>query len=122
MLSLAKKSVFFLLFSLFSLSACAAHPQCDGVENWASSMAFVHLKNAGILTNEETDFSKTLVYRIASEDKGSSKYHQVHRVTFYKKDGTKVTTITENVASNMECSEGPVTVYIVSGILGANGA
>lgn len=59
---------------------------------------------------------------IASEDKGTNKYLQVHRVTFYKKDGTKITTLTENLASNMECSEGAVTVNVVSSILGANGA
>lgn len=63
-LSISRNLGCFLIFTLISLSACATHPQCDGAENWAASMAFVHLKNAGILTNEDTDFSKTLVHRI----------------------------------------------------------
>ncbi|MDX1695709.1 MAG: hypothetical protein R3208_18225 [Ketobacteraceae bacterium] len=39
-------------------------------------------------------------------------------MTFVKKDGARVVVLTENLASDAECSEGPVTVYVVGGVLG----
>ncbi|MDX1695712.1 MAG: hypothetical protein R3208_18240 [Ketobacteraceae bacterium] len=85
-------------------------------------MAFVHLKNAGLLSNEAVEFSKTQVERLASEDKGEGRYLQVHKVTFVKKDGARVVVLTENLASDAECSEGPVTVYVVGDVLGGDGS
>ena len=42
-------------------------PDCSGVENWATSMAFVHLKNAGINDNANVDFTNTKTTRMTSE-------------------------------------------------------
>ena len=119
--SMLRNAGVFLILQAFSLVACAAHPDCDGAENWAPSMAFVHLKNAGLLRNGDVEFSKTQVQRLASEDKGEGRYLQVHKVTFVKKDGDRVVVLTENLASDAECSEGAVTVYVVGEVLGGNG-
>ena len=67
-------------------------------------MAFVHLKNAGLVHNETTDFTKTKVVRIASEKIGKDLYRQVHLVTFMEKSGEKIKIITVNDASQEECS------------------
>ena len=40
-------------------SAYSSHPDCAGIERWATSMAFVHLKNANITNNKKLDFTKT---------------------------------------------------------------
>jgi hypothetical protein len=93
-------------------------PKCDGTESWATSMAFVHLKNAGMLYNETTDFSKTRTTRIASEKIGKDLYRQVHRVTFIQKSGSPIEVITVNDASHEECSMGGVEVFVISKELG----
>ncbi|RLT97324.1 MAG: hypothetical protein D9N14_11055 [Ketobacter sp.] len=82
-------------------------------------MAFVHLKNANILRNEDVDFSKTEVLLLASELKADGLYLQLHKVNYYKSNGAQITVITENMASASECSESPVRVYLVSEIYGA---
>lgn len=82
-------------------------------------MAFVHLKNANILTNDDVDFSKTEVLLLASELKDDGLYLQLHKVNYYKISGDRITVITENMASTSECSESPVKVYLVSKIYGA---
>lgn len=55
--------------TLLALSSpiLAGDPECSGVERWATSMAFVHLKNAGITDNQKLDFTKTKTARQASE-------------------------------------------------------
>lgn len=110
----------FACLILFPLAAYASHPKCDGPENWAASMAFTHLKNAGMLDNETVDFASTKVGRIASEKLSDGLFVQVHQVVFSKLDGSAVTVITKNKASNSECSEGPVTVYVVNKVLGGS--
>lgn len=50
--------------------AFAKDPDCTGVEQWPASMAFVHLKNAGLIDKERIDFTKTSVVRLASEKVG----------------------------------------------------
>lgn len=92
--------------------------ECARPERWAASMAQTHLKNAGILKNEEIDFTKTRVDLLASEETKKGIYHQVQKITFFKKDRKKIVAITENDASAQECSEGVVTVYVVERTLG----
>ena len=77
-------------------------------------MAFVYLKNAGIIKNMELDFNKTKTTKLASEKIGKELYRQVHLVIFYKKTGGQVFVITVNNASNEECSMSDVDVYVVS--------
>ena len=96
------KTIFFLALTL--LVGCAehrgivkqlVHPECSGVEQWATSMAFVNLKNAGITDNEALDFTKTRTIRLASENIADNLYIQVHFITFVKKSGEKVNLTTD---------------------------
>jgi hypothetical protein len=91
----------------------AAAPKCDGPNNWAASMAFTHLKNAGIATNADLDFSKTRVIRLASEQIDKDLHRQVHRIVFTTRKGEVIEVITVNDASSEECSMGGVEVFLV---------
>ena len=95
-------------------------PDCAGIEAWPTSMAFVHLKNAGLTNNEKVNFGQTRTVRFASEEVRRGVFRQVHHVTFTEKSGTTIEVITVNDASNQECSEGPVDVYVISKHLGPN--
>jgi hypothetical protein len=110
-----------LLLSPFvapSLVAYAGSPDCGGPNSWAANMAFVHLKNDGLIQNETTDFAKTTAVRVASEKIGKDLYRQVHKVTFFDKSGHKIEVITVNDASNVECSMSGVEVFVISRDLG----
>lgn len=89
-------------------------PDCSGIDRWATSMAYVHLKNAGIIHSEQTDFSKTKTVRLASERIGEDEYRQIHHVIFKRTDGSEIEVITSNVASSEECSLSAVEVFVVS--------
>ncbi len=99
--------------------ADARTPDCSGANSWASSMAFVHLKNAGLLQNETTDFAKTKITRLASEKIGKDLYRQVHEITFFGKSMDKISVVAVNDASNEECSMSGVEVFVISQQLGA---
>ena len=113
-----KVIVGFMLLVALPFGAIAGNPQCNGTDNWATSMAFVHLKNAGLISNDATDFSKTKTVRIASEKIGKDLYRQVHDVTFTERSGNVIEVITVNNASHQECSMSGVEVYVVSKELG----
>lgn len=81
-------------------------------------MAFVHLKNAGITDNQMLDFTKTKTVRLASEQIGDDLYQQIHLVTFTEKSGNVIKVITNNEASNEECSMSGVKVYVISSEFG----
>jgi hypothetical protein len=107
------------LVSLFiAATANAASPDCAGPENWPASMAFVHLKNAGITTNDRLDFTKTKITLLASELIGKDRYRQVHHVVFAERSGDTIEVITRSDASSEECSMGAVDVFVVSKHLG----
>ena len=116
------KDMFRIILSLvllgLSSSIFAGHPECSGVDRWATSMAFVHLKNAGITDNQKLDFTKTKTIRLASELIGDDLYQQIHLVTFTEKSGNVIKVITSNEASNEECSMSGVKVYVISSELG----
>lgn len=57
-----------------SVPAFCGSPECSGVDSWASNMAFVHLKNAGIVTNDAILWDQRKVVRIASEQIGTDLY------------------------------------------------
>lgn len=106
-------------FLILPIAAFAGHPECSGVDNWASNMAFTHLKNAGITDNAEVLWDQRKVVRLASEKIGKDLYRQVHRVTFPQGGGAdSIEVITVNDASNEECSMSAVDVYVVSKRLG----
>lgn len=77
-------------------------------------MAYVQLKNAGIMNSEQIDPSKTKTVRLASEKIGDNEYRQIHHVTFTRTDRSEIEVITSNVASNEECSLSAVEVFVVS--------
>jgi hypothetical protein len=103
---------------LLSWAAFAQNPDCTGVDNFPTRSAFVSLKNAYITDNYKVDFTKTKTVRLASEKIGKDLYRQVHHVTFVEKSGTTIEVITVNNASNAECSESAVDVYVISKHLG----
>lgn len=99
-------------------AALAQDPDCTGLDRYPASMAFVHLKNAGVTSNEKIDFSKTAVTRVASERIGGDLYRQVHLVRFTEHTGATLEVITVSDASRQECSMGGVEVYVISRRLG----
>lgn len=82
-------------------------------------MAFVHLKNAGLVNNQTIDFGKMDVKRIASDKIAKDLYRQVHLITFTEISGRKVEVITVSDASHEECSMGGVEVFVISRRLGS---
>ena len=94
------------------------HPDCTGGERWPAVMAFVHLKNAGILENSDVDLGRTMVNRLASEEVSPGLFQQVHDVTYFRIDGSSLRVIAENRVSHEECSMSGVRVYVVSEVLG----
>ncbi len=91
---------------------------CSGTERWATSMAFVNLKNARLTDNDKVDFTQTKTVRLASERIGKDLFRQVHQVVFTEKSGRKIEVITVNDASSEECSMSGVQVFVVSQQLG----
>jgi hypothetical protein len=103
---------------VFAGSSFAKVPDCSHVNGWVTSMAFVHMKNAGMTTNERVDFTKTKTVRLASEKVGVDLYRQIHHVRFVEKSGGTIEVITSSDASSQECSMSDVDVYVVSRHLG----
>ena len=71
-----------------------------------------------MLIIEEIDFSKTEVVLLASEKTEENLFHQIQKVIFTKKNGSKILAITENDASRDECSMTGVKVSIVDREIG----
>lgn len=112
--------VLMVVVSLLLIAACATtkDPDCAGVDQWPTGMAFTNLKNAGITDNDKLDFSKTNTKRLASEKIGKNLYRQVHHVTFSEKSGNVIEVITVNDAADDECSMSDVDVYMITKQLG----
>ena len=117
-------NVWYLVFAVACLAvpttspAQGNHPDCAGVQRWATSMAFVHLKNAGVTDNDKLDFTLTKTTRLASERIGRDLYRQIHYVVFTEKSGNVIEVITVNNASSQECSMSGVEVFVISRRLG----
>ncbi len=97
---------------------CAARAKAPDCPSWPTNMAFVHLKNAGLVSNEHTNPEKATVVRLASEKIDKDRYRQVYRIAFHSDTGPDVEVITSSEASFEECSMSPVDVYVVSRHLG----
>ncbi len=112
--------LFAALFALAILpcSTLAKDPDCTGVDRYPATVAFVHLKNAGLTDNDKVDFTKTKVKRLASEKVGKDLYRQVHLVRFTEVSGGTLEVITVNDASSVECSMSGVEAYVVARKLG----
>ena len=92
-----------------------ADPDCAGPNNWPASMTFAQLKNAGVLSNDQVDFSRTSSILIASQKIKRDLYRQVFKITYVAKNGRKIQSIAVSDASRDECSMGDVTVYRIVG-------
>jgi hypothetical protein len=108
-----------LLIAMPLQSVLANSPDCGHPDDWAATMAFTHLKNAGLVHNDTTDFSKTKVVQLVSAKTGKDLYRQVYKVTFSDRSGNTVEVITINDASHAECSESGVEVFVISKDLGS---
>ena len=108
----------FLALVSATTAAGTGSPICAGPEGWPTAMAFVHLKNAGLTSNDKLDFTKTRTTLLASERIGKDLYRQVHDVVFTEKSGGTIEVITRNNASSEECSMSGVEVFVVSKHLG----
>lgn len=113
-----KVLIFIILLVLFPSLAFTEDPDCTGVDRWPTTMAFVHLKNAGLTDNDKLDFTKTKTIRLASEKIDKNLYRQVHHIIFTEKSGNTIEVITINDASKDECSMSGVDVFVVSQHLG----
>lgn len=107
-----------IFLTLVHFSTVAKAPDCAGTDRWPTTMAYVHLKNAGITDNGKIDFTKTKTVRVASEKIGKDLYRQIHHIFFTQKDGTLIEVITVNNASSVECSMSGVEVFVISKRLG----
>ena len=94
-------------------SPANADPNCAGPDHWAAGSTFTQLKNAGLLTNENVDFSSVTSIQINSSKIGRNLYRQVFKITFPLKSGGTVEAIAISDASREECSMSDVTVYRV---------
>jgi hypothetical protein len=88
---------------LSTAPAFAKDPDCGGPNGWPAAMVFVAMKNANIVTNDQIDFSRTRVTRMASEKIGPDLWRQVHLVRYFRTDG-----------SQEECSMGDVKTFVIS--------
>ena len=104
-------------FGIGTDAAQAKTPDCSNA--WATNMAFVHMKNAGLAKNEEIDFTLTKTVRLTSEKIGKDLFRQVYLVTFFRKEGPYLQALTLSDASSEECSMGNVRVFVVSQELGS---
>ena len=107
-----------LLLLTTAAQAGAEIPDCSGPNRWPANMAFTYMKNAGIVTNDLVDFTKTTSKKLSYEKIGKDLYRQVHLVTFERKDRTLVQAIVWSDASSEECSMGNVQVFVISQTLG----
>lgn len=98
--------------------AFARTPNCSGIDQWPTNMAYVYLKNKGITSPDKMDFSKTKTIRLASEKVGRDLYRQIHYIRFTEKSGRVIKVITINDVSNEECSMSDVEVFLVIGHFG----
>ena len=110
--------IVFTALIITATAAGAGSPICAGPEGWPTAMAFVYLKDAGLTSNDELDFTKTKTTLLASERIGKDLYRQVHDVVFTEKSGETIEVITRNNASSEECSMSGVDVFVVSRHLG----
>jgi hypothetical protein len=92
----------------------AKDPDCGSPNGWAAPMVFAAMKNAKLITNDEIDFTRTKVMRIASEKIGKDLWRQVYDVRYFRKNGSVVEAIAVSDASREECSMSDVQTFVVS--------
>ncbi len=106
-----KKLTIFVLFMFSPLLAFAKGPDCY---TWPMNMTEVWLKNSNIVDILDLDESKTQITQLASQEIEKGLYNQIYYFVFYDKKGNSYEVITQNDASDKECSISGVNKYLVS--------
>jgi hypothetical protein len=107
-----------LMLSTIPAYARAEIPDCSGPDHYPANEAFVYMKNAGMVTNDQVDFKKTTSKKLSYEKIGKDLYRQVHLVTFERKDHTLLQAVVLSDASSEECSMGNAQIFVISHTLG----
>lgn len=89
-------------------------PDCSGPDRYAASTAFAVLKNAGVVTNGNVDFTRVKSAAIVSERIGKDLWRQLFRVSFPLKSGRHVEALVISDASAEECSMSEPQIFLVS--------
>ena len=103
-----------LVLTCVAASPAPRQPDCSGPDRWPANMAFVKLKNAGLITNSKVDFNHVKSRTIVSQRIGQDLWRQVFRVTFLLKSGRKLEAIVVSDASSDECSMSDPQVFLIS--------
>ena len=106
-------AILLLPFSASSANAQSLEIDCTGTNAWPTAMAHTKIMNNNGLNSDDFIYEKTKVERIASEKMLGDLYKQVHKVTFFLKNGKKFEVITVNTASGRECSMSDVAVFVI---------
>jgi hypothetical protein len=101
--------IFFVL--LFSSHLFAGGIDCT---NWPKNMAFVHLKNEGLIDSKLVNDDKTEVKQLASEKLGTDLYREIYLIKYIEKSGNEIEVITINDTSSEECSMSDVEVFLIT--------
>lgn len=103
-----------MLLIIFFLTNLQAHDSyCSSINSFATSTAYVVLKNLNIVNPKNIDYDKTKTVLLSSQKIGDDLDKEIHHITFYKKNGKKVEVITVNDTSSEECSMSGVDVYLI---------
>ncbi|MCC8392376.1 hypothetical protein LJ656_07225 [Paraburkholderia sp. MMS20-SJTR3] len=89
-------------------------PPCG---NWPTNMAYMQLRNVGILGDIDAEKTKTVLVaneKIGKDKDGEQLWKQVYHVTFHDRNGNVIKVITVNHSGEFECSIAGVDVFVVS--------
>ena len=86
---------------------------CSSIHAFATSTAYVVLKNQNLVGPENIEYDKTKTVLLSSQKIGDDLYKEIHHITFFRKDGKTVEVITLNDTSSEECSMSGVDVYLI---------
>jgi hypothetical protein len=103
--------IILIIFFLTNLQANDSY--CSSINSFATSTAYVVLKNLNIVSPKNIDYEKTKTILLSSQKIGEDLDKEIHHITFYKKNGKKVEVITVNDTSSEECSMSGVDVYLI---------
>lgn len=108
----------FVLLALANSSATTPDLQCSDTNDWAASVALVHLRKAGLVEDANIDFDKTDVQLLAQQQIGDDLYKQIHTVTYTLKTGATVQVVTHSNATRESCAGSSVQTFVVERVLG----
>lgn len=106
-----KISALFLVLLPVIASAKVVPQDCVA---WPMNITEGWLKRSGIIDISDLDEPKTEVKLLASQRKAHNLHTNIYRFVFHAKDGRKFEVITQNDASDEECSMSEVNSYLVS--------